>query len=184
MRPDIGLTAEFECWAHEAGYEITESSSTDARAVVWNSGGEIRYFFDHHADGSVVVTSSERMGEEQFELASVVPGLVERRFIVRFSRLVRARRGLPRLSFRHSAEDIAAGYILGRQKFWGEERFTLIDPHGRTLAVVSGGQLIGTMNVVNLSIFASTNMDLIVQSLSDPEGKPLFSVRPNEEDHG
>ena len=81
------------------------------------------------------------------------------------------------LSLPNSADDLAAGYSIGRKAFWRIDRFTLVDPHGRKIAVVSGGELIGTMNVVELSIFASSDLGAIVRSLTDPVGKPLFSVR-------
>lgn len=90
MRPEIGLTSAFERWAHRAGFQITESSSTDGRAIVWDGGGEIRYFFGVDADGWIVATCSERMGKEQFELASTLPSLVERKFITDFARPIRS----------------------------------------------------------------------------------------------
>ena len=51
MRNEIGLTADFELWAEKAGYGVTESSSEDGRAIVWNSGGEIRYYIGRDAEG-------------------------------------------------------------------------------------------------------------------------------------
>jgi hypothetical protein len=177
MRNEIGLTAEVKLWAQRAGYSVTESSSEDGRAIIWNSGGEIRYFIGKDAGDWIVITSSERMGEEQFELASALPGLVERRFVAIFARLVRAHMGLARLSRPQSAADLASGYSVGVQSFWGKDRRTLVDPGGRVIAVVNGGELVGTLNVVELSVFASNTLEAIVQSMMDASGKPLFSVR-------
>lgn len=176
MRNEIGLTARVGLWAEQAGYFVTERSSEDGRAILWNSGGEIRYFIGGDAGDWIVVTSSERMGEEQFELASRLPGLVERKLIATFGRLVRSRSGLERLSRSLSADDLAPGYSTGVQSFWGKVRRTLIDPEGDVIAVVSGGELVGTVNAVELSVFASSTVDAISRSLMDPSGKPLFSV--------
>jgi hypothetical protein len=177
MRLELGISAAFERWADEAGFSMTESS-TDGRAIVWTAGGETRFFIEKEESGWVVVTSSERMGEDQFELAAIHPSLIERRFIADFAYWsVRSKRGLLPLSLPNSADDLAAGYLIGRKAFWRIDRFTLVDPHGRKIAVVSGGELIGTMNVVELSIFASSDLGAIVRSLTDPVGKPLFSVR-------
>ena len=118
------------------------------------------------------------MGQERFELACLRPDLVERRFIATFARLLRSRKGLARLSRPSSAADVEAGYSIGVQQFQGKDRRTLIDPQGRVIAVVAGGALVGTANVVELSLFASTTTEIIVQSMMDPDGKPLFSVRP------
>lgn len=177
MRNEIGLTSDVELWAEKAGYSFTESSSEDGRAIIWNSGGEIRYFIGEGADDWIVVTSSERMGEEQFEVASRLPSLVERKFVAIFARLVRAHSGLARLSRRNSIDTIAAGYSIGVQHFAGKDRRTLIDPQGGVIAVVSGGELVGTANAVELSVFATNTTEMIVQSMMDPLGRPLFSVR-------
>jgi len=60
------------------------------------------------------------MGEEQLELASRLPGLVERKLIATFGHLVRSRSGLERLFRSLSADDLAAGYSIGVQSFWGK----------------------------------------------------------------
>lgn len=60
MRLELGISVAFERWAHKAGFQITESSSSDGRSIVWDGGGEIRYL----SDGWVVATCSERMGQE------------------------------------------------------------------------------------------------------------------------
>ncbi|GAA2778976.1 Imm61 family immunity protein [Mycolicibacterium pallens] len=177
MRPEIGLTSAFERWAHRAGFQITESSSTDGRAIVWDGGGEIRYFFGVDADGWIVATCSERMGKEQFELASTLPSLVERKFITDFARPIRSLNALRRLAHPRTAEDVAAGYSIGRQHYWGKNRCTLVDPENRVVAVVGGGELVGTMKVAYLSVLASNTVEAIEQSFLDPEGKPVFSVR-------
>ncbi|MCI4676802.1 Imm61 family immunity protein [Candidatus Mycolicibacterium alkanivorans] len=177
MRSEIGVTSQFELWAEKAGYSVTESSSEDGRAIVWNSGGEIRYFIGKGAEEWIVVTSSERMGKEEFVLASPLPDLIERKFLAIFARLVRSHSGLVRLSRPTSTAHLAAGYSVGVQHFWGKDRRTLIDSQGRVIAVVSGGELVGTVNAVELSLFASHTSDAIVQSMMDPAGKPLFSVR-------
>ncbi|MCV7215686.1 hypothetical protein H7J51_10360 [Mycobacterium crocinum] len=177
MRLEIGLTAAFERWAHRAGFQITEASSTDGRAIVWDGGGEIRYFLGVDADGWIVATCSERMGREQFELASTLPSLIERKFIADFARPIRPLSGLPALAHPRTAEDVAAGYSIGRQHFWGKDRCTLVDPEGRVVAVVGGGELVDTMKVVYLSVLASNTVEAIEQSFLDPEGKPVFSIR-------
>jgi hypothetical protein len=62
--------------------------------------------------------------------------------------------------------------VLGITR-WNEA----VDPEGRLVAVVSGGELIGTMNVAYLSVLASNTVDALERSFMDPEGKPSFSVR-------
>lgn len=177
MRNEIGLTSAVEEWAEKAGYSVTESSSEGGRAIAWNPGGDIRYFIGDGAEGWIVVTSSERMGEEEFVLASTLPALIERKFLAIFARLVRVHRDLPRLSRPSSVDDLVAGYRIGTQQFWGKERRTLIDPQERTIAVVSGGELVGTANAVELSVLATNSTQAIIKSMLNPSGEPLFSVR-------
>lgn len=177
MRPEIGLTAAFERWADRARFQITEPSSTDARTIVWDDGGEIRYFVGKDVDGWIVVTKSVRMADEHFELASVHPALVERWFVAAFGRNYRAFHRSQRLSLPVMAEKLAAGYSIGKQELWGQNRCTLIDSQGQMIAVVGGDDVIGTTNVAYLSVLASNTVDAIEQSFLDPEGKPVFAVR-------
>ncbi len=176
MRPEIGLTAAFERWADRARFQITEPSSTDGRAIVWDGGGEIRYFLGKDVDGWIVVTKSVRMADEHFELASVHPALVERWFVAAFGRNLRLLHRSPRLSL-PMAEKLAAGYSIGKQELWGRNRCTLVDPQGQMIAAVGGDELVGTMKVAYLSVLASNTVEAIEQSFSDPEGKPVFSIR-------
>ncbi|WP_144418218.1 Imm61 family immunity protein [Mycobacterium sp. EPa45] len=63
------------------------------------------------------------------------------------------------------------------QHFLGKDRRTLIDPHGQVVAVVSGGDLVGTVNAVELAVFATSTTQAIAQSMMDPLGQPLFAVQ-------
>jgi hypothetical protein len=177
MRPEIGLTVALAKWAATAGFEITEKSSVDGRAILWNLGGEIRYFIVDEPDGWISVTSSERMGPEQFEFASGIAELVERKFIALFAALVRDQLGLPPVVLPAATNDIAAGYQLGRVTYAGRERCALLGASGRTLAAVAGGAMLGTANVAELSIYARCELKEITDSFMAPDGAPLFTVR-------
>ncbi|WP_194163779.1 Imm61 family immunity protein [Mycolicibacterium sp. P1-5] len=114
---------------------------------------------------------------EQFEVASISASLIERWIVAYLARSIRSLSGLPRLAHPRTAADISVGYSFGMQRFLDKDRYVLVDPQGPLTAVVSGGKLTGTMQVVYLSVLASNTLDVLEQSFMDPEGKPLLEPR-------
>jgi hypothetical protein len=170
------LTPNFRQWAGAAGFNITDSTR-DGRALVWANGGEDRSFMSAEGDGWWAVDSSDRMGPEQFDWAAAHPGLIERRFIATFVARVRARRGMAAIRMPGKADQLPSGMTLGHRQFRGVDYPALIDVDGNALAVSSGGRLISSIRLVQLSILAIHDVDTIVSSSLDPQGAPLFSLR-------
>jgi hypothetical protein len=56
---------------------IQGSQTSDGRTVIWNKGGESRYFIEF-LDGWYVITSSDRMGPETYDFAAESMRVVEK----------------------------------------------------------------------------------------------------------
>ncbi|WP_331852715.1 Imm61 family immunity protein [Mycobacterium basiliense] len=56
VKNNVDLTDELQVWIRLAGLDMIQGSQTDdGRVVIWNNGGEDRYY---------VITSSQRMSTE------------------------------------------------------------------------------------------------------------------------
>lgn len=58
---------------------IQGSETNDGRTILWNKGGEVRYFIDRLA-GWYVITSSDRMSREGYEFAAASMSVIENIF--------------------------------------------------------------------------------------------------------
>ncbi|MCV7100290.1 TNT antitoxin family protein [Mycobacterium palustre] len=169
MKQVIDLSADLQAWVRTGGLELTQGSRTDdGRALLWNTGGERRYFIGL-AEGYYVITSSDRMGDEHFHLAALTSGLLEKYLYGHFGGSVRKSRGLPRIRKPFMRNEIKDGYTIGTTVLAGEERDGLIDSAGSMLAVAADDRL------VELSHYIDASTDAIKNSFLDPEGKPLFA---------
>jgi Immunity protein 61 len=165
----VDLSTELRDWIRFAGLDLIQGSQTDdGRTVIWNKGGEIRYFIDF-VDGYYVITSSDRMDTEKFHFGAVTMILLEKYLCGRFGGSVRRIRGLRRVRKPFSLEELQHGCTIGKRMFAARERATLIDSTGTVVAIGAVDRL------VELSHYIDVTVDTIKDSFLDPEGTPLFS---------
>lgn len=78
MTKGVDLTADLQAWIRLAGLDTVQGSEpNDGRTIIWNQGGERRYFIDF-ADNWYIVNSSDRMGPENFNFAGRSMRVTER----------------------------------------------------------------------------------------------------------
>lgn len=156
--------------------------------MFWNRGGETR-FLVRFQDNWLVVTSSERLGDEQFELAATSLFVVERFFFGNFGEDIRSGRRIdgrrpPRLAQPRTAADVYDGFRIGRINFGGRSHLGLNDPAGKTIAVAAGDELTGTMRLAELSLYVNSKVSEIKESFQSPDGQPLFTLKSEQNRDG
>jgi hypothetical protein len=178
MTESIEISAELKKWGELAGYKLAHGTNpNDGVAVFSASLGETRILIRRNNTGWFVITDSDRMGPEQFILATPSMATVERYFFGKFGLAIRSLRNLPRVRVPVSAEKLSPGFRLETRIFDGVERWALIALDDSTVAVGSTDQVTGTAELVRLSLYLSSTIDEIIASVLDPDGKPLFQPR-------
>ena len=177
MTGRIEISDELREWAYRAGYETTPASETgDQRAILWNRGGEVRYFVGVDYGDWVVVTESDQMSEERFYLASRSLQVIERHFFGRFGELIRRRLDLAELDLPDSEQEVRGDLSITTVDFAGRERRALVDSAGQVIATSSGDSLTAVWRLAELSAYLTATVPEIKQSFEDPGGRPLFTV--------
>jgi len=176
MTDSVEISNELEEWASLAGYALTPASRAhDGRALFWSSGGEIRLFLGSRPDGWFVITRSERFGEEQLTFAAARMSTIEKYLFGNFGHSVRSIRGLPVIPVLKSSEPATNGLSIQPRQFDGAARLALIAPDGSIIALKSGGKLIATSSLAELSALLSATIEDIKASFLAPAGSPLFN---------
>jgi hypothetical protein len=147
---------------------IQGTQTVDGRTVIWNKGGESRYFIDV-IDGWYVITSSDRMGPENYDFAGESMPVIEKYFYGRFGGSVRSD-DMPDIRSPFQRDELRPGYSIGQQMFAGRERHTLIDRAGKVAAIA------GVEDLVELSHYLDVTVEVIKSSYLAPDGKPLFTL--------
>lgn len=169
MTSAVDLSSDLHRWVRLADLGIVQGSQTnDARTIIWNTGGEVRYFIGI-VDGWFMITSSDRMGPESYYFAGRTMNIVEKYLYGMFGSTVRGK-DLPRLRIPFRREQLRPGYSIGTRMFAGRERHTLIDHLGKVVAIA------GVEDLVELSHYLDATGRAIEQSYLSPDGKPLFDV--------
>ncbi|MBV8789866.1 MAG: TNT antitoxin family protein [Mycobacterium sp.] len=170
MTSSVDLSVGLQDWVRLAGMDLTQGSRTqDGRTVIWNKGGEIRYFINS-VGSYYVITTSDRMGPEYFNLAALTMGLIEKYLYGRFGGSVRKREGLTRIQKPFSRDELKPGYRFGTVTFAGRERDSLIDGTGSMAAIAADDRL------VEISHYIDVPIETIKDSFLDADGKPLFAT--------
>jgi Immunity protein 61 len=165
----VDLSSGLQAWVRLAGLDMIQGSKTnDGRTIIWNSGGEVRYFIDV-IDGWYVITTSDRMGPETYQFAAASMPVIEKYLYGAFGGSVRSD-DLPYLRVPFERDELPPGYSIGKQVFAGRERHTLIDRTGKVVAITAVDRL------VELSHYLDTSIDVIKNSYIAPDGKPLFTL--------
>ncbi len=147
---------------------IQGSQTDDGRTIIWNHLGEVRYFIDV-IDGWYVITTSDRMGPENYEFAADSMPVIERYLYGAFGGSVRGD-DLPQIRVPFQRDELRPGYRIGKQAFAGRERHTLIDRAEKLVAITAVDRL------VELSHYLDASVDVIKNSYLAPDGKPLFTL--------
>lgn len=169
MTSGVDLAPDLQAWLRLAGLEVTQGSQTgDGRTVIWNKGGESRYFVNV-IDGWYVITSSDRMGPETYSFAAESMPVLEKYLYGHFGGSARSDE-LPSIRAPFERDELRSGYSIGKQAFAGRERPTLIDRTGKVVAITAVDRL------VELSHYLDVSVDVIKSSFLAPDGKPLFTL--------
>ncbi|WP_231972002.1 MULTISPECIES: TNT antitoxin family protein [unclassified Mycobacterium] len=169
MVGDVDISSGVREWIRLAGMEVMQGSETDdGRTLIWNKGGERRYFISA-VNGYFVITSSDRMGRESFHLAALTIELIEKYLYGHFGNAVRKHRGLPHVQKPFMRDELVQKYTLGKTAFLDRERDALIGPGGATIAISADDRL------VELSHYVDVPVEGIEKSFLNPDGGPLFA---------
>jgi hypothetical protein len=166
----VDLSTELQDWIRFAALDLIQGShADDGRTVIWNKGGETRYFIDF-VEGYYVITSSDRMDSEKFHLGTLTMPLLEKYLCGRFGGSVRKIRGLQRVRKPFSVDELQPGCTISKRSFAARERATLIDSTGTVVAIGAVDRL------VELSHYLDVTVDTIKASYLAADGKPLFTL--------
>ncbi|WP_082948133.1 TNT antitoxin family protein [Mycobacterium sp. 852014-52450_SCH5900713] len=170
MASVVDLSPDLQRWVRVAGLDMLQGSQTnDGRTIIWNTGGESRYFIGG-VDEWFVVTSSDRMGPEAFEFAGRTMATVEKYLYGLFGLSARGEE-LPIVRIPFQRSQLRAGYSIGKQTFAGRERHALIDDRGIYVAIA------GVEDLVELSHYIDATGKAIEESFLSADGEPLFGHR-------
>lgn len=169
MTSGVDLTQDLQAWLDRAGLEMIQGSRTnDGRTVIWNKGGEVRYFIDV-IDKWYVITSSDRMGPETHSFAADSMPVLEKYLYGAFGGSVR-NSDLPPIRVPFERDELRPGYSIGKKSFAQRQRHTLIDRTGKTVAITAIDRL------VELSHYLDASVETIKNSYLAPDGTPLFTL--------
>lgn len=171
------VSIDLENWAKLAGLSLTRNAEDGQADVLWNSGGEVRYFVREKPDGWVEVSCSDRLGPEYFIFSGISAEVTERFLLGWFGDSYRSIKGMPIIATPVSAEALSNGYRIDSQKFDGVDRYVLINPAGEVVAASSGGRIVAPGRLAPLSVFLHSTVDQIEESFQSEDGKPLFGIR-------
>lgn len=170
MTIGVDLSTDLQDWIRLSGMNMIQGSETnDGRTILWNKGGEVRYFIDRLA-GWYVITSSDRMSREGYEFAAASMSVIEKYLYGYFGGSVRSERELPAIRAPFQPEELMPEYSIGTMTFAGRQRDTLIDSSGTVVAITAADRL------VELSHYLDVSVNVIKDSFLDTEGKPLFTL--------
>jgi hypothetical protein len=166
----VDLSPDLQQWIRLAGSAVIPGSqASDGRTLLWNKLGEVRYFIAL-VDGWYVITSSDRMGPETYDFAAARMPVIEKYLYGKFGGVVRSDRDLATIRVPFQREELRPEYMIGTQFFADRERHTLTDTTGTVLAIA------GVEDLVELSHYLDTPVDVIKDSYLAPDGKPLFAL--------
>lgn len=175
MTGGIEVSRQLQEWAALAGYALTPAAvAQDGRALFWSAGGEVRLYLGSRDDGWFVVTRSDRMGDEYFKFAAPSMSVIEKYFYGNFGQAIRSSRDLPIIPMPKSEDEVSQGFSIETRQFDDVERFALVAPDGSVVGISSGGKLLASALLVELSLYLTATIEDIMASFLDPDGKPLF----------
>jgi Immunity protein 61 len=165
----VDLSSDLERWVRLARLDMLQGSQTnDGRTIIWNTGGEVRYFINF-IDDWYVITTSDRMGPEAYDFAATSMPIIEKFLYGSFGGSVRGH-DLPFIRAPFQRDELQKGYDIDKRFFAGRERHILIDRDGAAVAIA------GVEDLVELSHYLDVPVETIKNSYLAPDGKPLFTL--------
>jgi hypothetical protein len=207
MTDRVTISRDLKKWASKAGFSLTRADR-DGRAVFASRNGETLYFIGRGADDLLRVSSSNRMGPEQLELAAPLPSTIEKYFYGLFGPNVRYYRDLARATL---IEDLPGGYrvvsladanqdhlafdaanqdYLSRFDAAYEDHrapsdadrvyLALVNDQNDMMAVDVFGEVLARNRLSDLAVYLSHPSQEIKDSFADPGGGTLLAVNGDE----
>jgi hypothetical protein len=192
MADGVGISSDLTTWASHAGFSLTPVDN-DGRAVFSTSDGEIRYFVEKVGESWFRVTSSNRMGPEQFELAAPSLSTIETYFYGSFGSDIRDTAEKTELT--PNARRRADGYHIGPAddedladlelvNDADQPYFALFDQN-HVIAVDGFDEDMAAIRLTDLAVYLSVDNEDIKAAFTDDDGldsnrKPLLIVDDDE----
>lgn len=170
---ELCFSENFLAWARRAGFSVTEGKP-DYLAVLWNRGGETRYYIRNSLNevGWYVVSSASRAEDEFFKFGASSAEVVERYFWGIFGVNARNIERLPRLRLPTRQSQLKPGYrIIGPI----DEHLHLVDPTGQHI-MTALDDVNDIALLVKMSHWLSATTADLEASFLDPGGMPLFPI--------
>lgn len=209
MAGGLEISGDLQQWAGEAGFSLTPSDPY-GRAIFSSKTGETRYFIGGASDGWLRVTSSNRMGSQQLELAaqSVLP--IEKFFYGSFGWDIRYYHDFPRATV---IDRLPAGFqvnslseVAGRgylaqfnaanrdylaqfneqdpdylKQFGEPERdYQVLIDPEGGWMVDASGEVLAKIRLANLAVYLNYDTEHIKASFMTPDGADLLAVSESE----
>jgi hypothetical protein len=167
----FAVSDELIDWAKRAGYVFP--AMTDPGTVMFRDtpGAEIRNYIRLGDEGWLTLTSANRAGGEQFEIACASPFVMERYLWGDLGYEVRSLMHLPPIRYPTQPGEIAPGYWLGAYDAAGFR--TLHNPDHDPVMKAQGDEA-SVRKLVLASHYLAAPLAALIHSFEDPAGRPLF----------
>lgn len=187
MADGVGISSDLKAWALDAGFILTPVDN-DGRAVFSTSDSEIRYFVEKVDGGWFRVTSSNRMGPEQFEMAAPSLSTIEAYFYGSFGSDIRdnaemieatpdARRLEGRFQIIPATDEELAHLQLA---YDDDEPYLALFDQGGVIAVDGFDLEMANIRLNDLAVYLSYDTEEIKASFMARDGAPLLAVADGE----
>jgi hypothetical protein len=192
MADGVRISSDLTTWASDAGFSLTRVDN-DGRAVFSTSDGEIRYFVEKVGESWFRVTSSNRMGPDQFELAAPSLSTIETYFYGSFGSDFRdtaemteltpnARRRDGRFHIGPADDEDLADLELVNDA--DQPYFALFDQN-QVIAVDGFDEDMAAIRLTDLAVYLSVDNEEIKAAFTDDDGldsnrEPLLVVDDDE----
>jgi hypothetical protein len=196
MADGVGISSDLTTWASDAGFSLTPVDN-DGRAVFSTSDGEIRYFVEKVGERWFRVTSSNRMGPEQFELAAPSLSTIETYFYGSFGSDIRDTAEMTELT--PDARRLDGRFHIGRADDEDLAYLELVDDadqpylalfdQDQVIAVDGFDEVMATIRLTDLAVYLSVDNEEIKAAFTDDDGldsnrEPLLIVDDDDEGEG
>jgi hypothetical protein len=183
----VGISSDLRAWALDAGFILTPVDK-DGRSMFSTSDSEIRYFVEKVDEGWFRVTSSNRMGPEQFEMAAPSLSTIEAYFYGSFgadirdnAEMIEATPDTRRLDGRFQISPATDEELAHLQLVYDDDEpyLALFDQAG-VIAVDGFDVEMANMRLNDLAVYLSHDKDEIRAAFTAADGGRLLTVTEGE----
>lgn len=183
MAGGVQISGELAEWASRAGFYLTPRDE-QGRAVFSSTDGEIRYFIEAVYNGWFRVTSSQRAGSEQLDLAASSLAITETYFYGFFGPAIRDQRQLPQATpdenLRSGRFEIQWLPVAGQDnpalRHDADRAYLALYEGPQETAVDGYGEALARVRLSGLAVYLSHPIEEIKYSFEDPGGGTLLRV--------